>query len=104
MERKDFELGRDVTAQAKAAKGKRDSVVLSVRISGDVLRRLETLAQGTGRSVSQLARDALTAYTPTASGSQTTSFLTIAFPATEVTTRFGSPSQATGLSIPATTR
>lgn len=103
MERADFELGRDVTAQAKT-EGKRETVVLSIRVTGEELRRLETLARGSGKSVSQVAREALTAYTPTASGSHATSVLTIAFSSTDSTARYGSPPQATGLSVPAVSR
>lgn len=102
MERADFELGADVTAQAKA-EGKRETVVLSVRVSADEFRRLDALAQVTGKSVSQLAREALSSYSPAPSGSQATYSVTFAFPS-ETTSRKGSPSQATGLSVPATSR
>lgn len=103
MERRDFELGRDVTAHAKAD-GKRETVVLSVRVTGEELRRLEILARNSGRSVSQLVREALNAYTPAASGTQATSVLSIGFPFIEATTHFGSHSQATGLSVPTSAR
>ncbi len=102
MNREDFELGRDVTVQAKA-EGKRDTVVLSVRVSSEDLRRLKILAQGTGMSVSQIAREALSAYTPSASGPQSTSYLTFVFP-TETMARMGEPSQATGVLVPSRSR
>ena len=51
-------LGRDVTALAKAKGGAKGTVVLSVRIATDDLKRLDALAQAENRTMSQLAREA----------------------------------------------
>ncbi len=60
-EREDFEAGEDVTKYA-AAKDKRSTVVLSVRVSVDELRRLEVMSTRTGKKVSQLAREAIASF------------------------------------------
>jgi hypothetical protein len=56
-----YKLGGNVTRTAKSHKRK-DTVVLSVRISVEELARVEALAEATGRTVSQVAREAVSAY------------------------------------------
>ncbi len=54
-------LGQNVTeyARAKASKG---TAVISVRLSTDDIARLETIGRASGKTVSQVVRDALAAY------------------------------------------
>ena len=58
----DYTLGENVTEQARA-KSKKGTVVFSVRLSVAELRHLEEVSKASGSSVSQVARDAITAYT-----------------------------------------
>ena len=53
----DYILGRDVTEQAKARES-RGTVVVSFRISGDEFDALSDSADGQGKTVSQVAREA----------------------------------------------
>ena len=57
----EFELGADVTGAA-AAKVKKQTAVLSVRLTVDELSRLEAGSRMTGKAVSQLLREALKGY------------------------------------------
>ncbi len=56
-----FQLGADVTdkARAKTAKG---TAVLSVRLTTDELEKLDAASKLAGKSISQVAREALASY------------------------------------------
>jgi predicted DNA-binding protein len=56
-----IELGREVTAQARA-KEKKGTAVLSVRLSIEELKKLDAASRITGKSIAQLAREALSSY------------------------------------------
>ena len=58
MDEQEVVLGRNVTKQAKAKEGPKDTVVLSVRLSHDEFKMLEAIARSEGRTLSQLAREA----------------------------------------------
>lgn len=58
-----YELGEDVT-QAAAAKERKGSVVLSVRLSSHELAKLEQVAQASGKTISQIVREAVTGFVP----------------------------------------
>jgi hypothetical protein len=57
-EHAEYELGDDVTTAA-AARERRGSTVLSVRLAPDELAQLESLSHATGRTFSQIVREAL---------------------------------------------
>ena len=57
----EFELGRNVTNLAKA-RGKKVTAVISVRLDMTDVGRLEELAGDSGKTVSQVVRDAIAAY------------------------------------------
>jgi len=57
---RDYQLGADVSAQARATKS--TSVVLSIRLSASELHHLERLSQSQGKTISQVARDAISSY------------------------------------------
>jgi predicted DNA-binding protein len=57
----EYELGAEVTERA-AARGGKNSAVLSVRLHVEDLHRLETASAVTGRSVAQIVREAISAY------------------------------------------
>ena len=59
--RKPYELGDEVTELA-GSKKRRETVVLSVRVSIDELGRIEEIARRTDKTVSQVARKAITSY------------------------------------------
>ena len=59
MDEQEVVLGRNVTKLAKAKEGPKHTVVLSVRLSHDEFGTLEAIARSEGRTVSQLAREAL---------------------------------------------
>ena len=54
-------LGENVTQFAKAKSGK-GTAVISVRLSTDDISRLETVGRASGKTVSQVVRDAIAAY------------------------------------------
>ncbi len=56
-----YKLGRDVTESAQAQK-ERSTIVLSVRLSGSELAHLEKLSRESGKTISQVARQAIAAY------------------------------------------
>ena len=56
-QQQDYILGRDVTEQAQAHEN-RGTVVVSFRISGDEFDALSDVADGQGKTVSQVAREA----------------------------------------------
>ncbi len=56
----DYELGEDVTALA-APRSKQATAVLSVRLSVEDLAMLEQLGTSTGKTISQIAREAISA-------------------------------------------
>lgn len=57
----DFELGRNITQMATAGT-KRETAVISVRLTTSDIARLEAIGRETGKTVSQVVRDAITAY------------------------------------------
>jgi predicted transcriptional regulator len=57
-EQDEYILGEDVTAAA-TVKGRRGTSVLSVRVSNQELARLDALSQMTGKTFSQIVREAL---------------------------------------------
>ena len=63
----DFELGRNITRMATTGT-KRDTAVISVRLTEEDIGRLEAIGRESGKTVSQVVRDAIAAYqvnTPT---------------------------------------
>lgn len=58
---KDFVLGSDITPQA-AARSRKETVVVSVRLPSDEFARVERTSRLQGRTVSQIAREAINAY------------------------------------------
>jgi hypothetical protein len=56
-----YELGNDVSAEAKAST-RRSTAVLSVRFSADELAEIEQVSLGSGKTVSQVVREAVTAF------------------------------------------
>ena len=57
----EYTLGEDVTQYALSKKS-RDSVVVSVRLSAQDFNRLEKICIDTGKSMSQVVREAVAAY------------------------------------------
>ncbi len=57
----DYKLGRDVTEVA-TSRSRKTTSVLSVRIGSDELAELERVSLITGKSISNLVREALSAY------------------------------------------
>jgi hypothetical protein len=56
----EYELGKEVTDKIKSkAKG---TVVFSVRLTTDELKRLEVVSQESGKTVSQVVREAINSY------------------------------------------
>ena len=55
------ELGENVTHLATTSR-KKDTSVVSVRLSGDDITRLENIARENGKTVSQIIRDAIASY------------------------------------------
>lgn len=60
-ERNDYILGQDVTDIAKSNTPK-DSAVVSVRLPVSEVARLERISNSTGKSMSQIVREAVAAY------------------------------------------
>jgi hypothetical protein len=54
----EYELGRDVTESA-SSKSRSTSVVLSLRVTTDELAEVEAVSRATGRSISQVVREAV---------------------------------------------
>ncbi len=61
MNHDDCILGKDVTNAAQA-KGQRGTTVISVRLSTDEVARLEQIGRLSGKTISQIVRDAILAY------------------------------------------
>ena len=61
MVENEFILGDNVS-QAARGKDRRDTTVISVRLSNDEVARLERLGLASGKTVSQIVRDAISAY------------------------------------------
>ncbi len=59
MHRTDFEIGEEITDVRRAP---RSGVVISVRLSAEEADRLHDIAESTDRTVSQVAREALSGY------------------------------------------
>lgn len=59
MHRKDFEIGEEIT---DVRRGPRNGAVISVRLSAEEADRLHDIAESTERTVSQIAREALSEY------------------------------------------
>ena len=57
----DYELGRDVTHLAKSST-KRETGVISVRLPMTDIARLEGIGRESGKTISQVIRDAIVAY------------------------------------------
>jgi predicted transcriptional regulator len=57
-EHEEYVLGPDVTPSA-AARERRGTTVLSVRLAPDELAQLESVSRATGRTISQIVREAL---------------------------------------------
>ena len=57
----EYQLGRDVTHLAKAD-GKRGTAVISMRLGAADIARLEGIGRESGKTVSQVVRDAIAAY------------------------------------------
>jgi len=60
-ENEEYELGRDVTHLATSG-AKRETSVISVRLTKGDIGRLEGIGRESGKTVSQVIRDAITAY------------------------------------------
>ena len=60
-EREDYVLGEEITATSKAKK-QTGTGVLSVRLSTEELTRLDQISRSTGKTLSQLVREAVAAY------------------------------------------
>lgn len=76
-EREEFVLGADVTRAARSRR-KAETVVLSLRLSLADLRRLEQVGAAQGKSVSQVAREAIKQYLQTVSEQGPTVVLALA--------------------------
>jgi hypothetical protein len=63
MNEQDYQLGEDVTEQF-APLVQSHTAVLSVELSVDLLRELETVSEATGHSFDQIISSALSAYLP----------------------------------------
>jgi hypothetical protein len=61
MEADEFVLGEEVT-QAARGKPRRETAVLSVRLSVEEIAELEALSRASGKSMSQILREALLSY------------------------------------------
>ena len=57
----EYELGKEVTHLA-TSKAKQETSVISVRVTKDDIGRLEGIGRESGKTVSQVIRDAITAY------------------------------------------
>ena len=61
MTEQEYSLGEEVTELAQSKK-QQDTVVVSVRVSQNEFKRLEEMANQKGKSMSQIVRDAVSAY------------------------------------------
>ena len=61
-ETESYIAGRDVTEKFRGAR--KESVVLSVRMSIDEMKRLEALSQETGKTIAQVVRESVASYQP----------------------------------------
>ena len=61
MQNQEYELGKDVTNSARS-KTARDTAVVSVRLPVEDVARLERLCHQTGKSMSQIVREAIHGY------------------------------------------
>ena len=57
----EYELGRNVTHLAQAG-SRKETAVLSIRVPSTEIARLERMGRETGKSVSQIVRDAIASY------------------------------------------
>lgn len=55
------ELGRNITQQASSGT-KRETTVISIRLTTGEIARLEAIGRESGKTVSQIIRDAITVY------------------------------------------
>lgn len=90
-DRDDYVLGEDVTHLA-APKGKRDTAVISVRLATQELRELDALSKATGKTISQVVREALAAFRYVDARSNLTLTVSVQDGPTMM---FGSPTQIT---------
>jgi hypothetical protein len=60
-EEEEYVLGQDIT-DAASAKSRRGTAVLSVRLSVDELSEIDAISRATGRTASQVVREALGGY------------------------------------------
>jgi len=74
MTNDEYVLGEEVTERIKGKN--KGTVVLSVRLTSDELKRLESLSRETGKTVSQVVRAAISRYstTPSLTGQALTTF------------------------------
>lgn len=63
----EYVLGENITGLARASRSRSGSAVLSVRLSGEELTQIETIAQEEGKTLSQVVREALRKYANAAS-------------------------------------
>ncbi len=73
----DFVLGEDVTSLARS-KIRKESVVLSVRLSAEEFAAVDALSRQTGRTPSQTVRNAIRDYVQGAKASQPTITISLA--------------------------
>jgi hypothetical protein len=71
MDADEFVLGEDVTEAARP-RARKESAVLSVRLSAAEIAELEALADAANKSLSQIVREALHAYRHLVAGTQPT--------------------------------
>ena len=57
----EYELGRDVTHLATSGR-KKDTCIISVRMAGSEIAKLEGIGRESGKTVAQVVRDAVAAY------------------------------------------
>ena len=57
----DYDLGKEVTSAAKS-KTQQGTAVVSVRLATEEVARLERITRATGKSISQVIREAIAAY------------------------------------------
>ena len=60
-EHEEYELGRNVTHLFKS-KSRKETSVISVRLTGEEIKRLEEIGRENEKTVSQVIRDAIAAY------------------------------------------
>jgi hypothetical protein len=89
----EFVLGEDITSLARA-KGRKETVVFSVRLSREEFERLDAAAQMQGKTASQIAREAIRNVVVSSNLSQQPS-ITVSFLGGGTTTTGGSFQTAT---------